>query len=511
MIINKKTYETLSQSIINHFNYVLIRFHITDNKMSSELILLQNIYSHLHHLKRHLYLPIYDANIYHRKSEKYIEHLQSIQNDKLFYINKVEFTQIMEMLKEKYPTFMEFLTNPQHIENEIALIKQTIDVIDKKLNTIQKKLNKLIDYSFTKNDIKELENYKAEKFQKYFNNYLNPIENETDIDVQLLDIKEEIAELTDKLKRLIDVRDIVPVDLEIGTLKKEIASLKHKEKLYEPITTQPKRQPKIITLEERENLQIDFFNSEDFKAHLEFEEQRLRRKNIEMYLLKEQLKDLLPFFTNKKEKDKEENIYIINSNEDFEEQREILKREAYKKIYEINYKLFLESGKLPPKLNTYSQNLYARFQREIITINLYSLEHPYSMENEVKEALSKIYEKADRQFNYLLANEDICMSSINLEEIEEEIKYNYSQNREFFNNLQSLGIDGSDWQEKAIKMDIEIPYEMVFGEEVEYLENIADKIEIFQDDITIKEFNNFLQDNSLNKFNTNSDTHTMSI
>jgi len=511
MIINKKTYQSLINGIINQFDYVLIRFHITDNKISSELIVLQDIKPYLYHLKKHLYIPIFDTNIYHKSSEDYIKHLQIIKNDKLSYIDNVEFSNIISMLKKEYPIFIDFIINAENIEAEITIIKKTADAIKIKLNNIQKKLNKLTDYSFTKANPKELEKFKINKFQEYLDNYLNPIQTDIEINEDLLDLTEQLSELKDKLEKLNKVREFAPVDFEIGKLKTDIKEVKKKIVLLKQQefnnNTIPSAKPKKITsIQQREDLKQEFLNSAEFQLDLEIEKNSLIKNNIWLYLEKESLQNLIHLFI-------DDTNHLISSNKNFEEKKPLLVEEAYKKLYPIYKNDYNKTGKLPPKLKTYSQNIYAKFQREILTINLYTLEHTYNMNEEVKQALTNVYNKSDRQFNNLASNEDTCMNIIDLEAIEDEIKYNeskdYSIKTNFSNHLSSLGIEGSDWQEKAKDLDIEIPYENILGKEVEYLEDIASEIQIFQDDITMQEFNYFLENNSLNKFNTNKRTNTI--
>jgi len=499
MIINKKTYQTLIHQLINHFDYILIRFHIKDNQISSELVVLQNIEPYLYHLKKHLYIVIYDAKKYHKKSENYIEYLQSIKENKLSYIDSLEFSYIVDMLNKDYPTFEDFLYNAEIIENEIAIIKKTTDDIKSKLSTIQKKLNKLVDYSFTKGDMKELENFKIEEFQKYLTNHLNPEKVEIKIDENLLYIKEQISELKEKLQKLIDVREIAPVDIQISEIKKQISKLKKEEQFYKNDEEVVENKPKPITLKERETLKNDYLNSNEFKVLLEIKKQELRRKNIELYLQKEQIKELTHLFI-------DDYKHLISNNKKFETAKPTLIKEVYKKHYSLNKDIFIKQGKIPPKIKTYSKNIYSVFQREIITINLYDLEYTYNMEPEVEQALKKVYDKSDRQFTNLYSNEEIILKIFDLEALEAQIEHtshnDFNVNRDFFNSLITMGIEGNDWQEQAKEQGIEIPYEHIFGEEVEYLEDIASEIEIFRDDITINQFNDFIKNNSLNNFHT---------
>lgn len=499
MIINKKTYQTLIHQLINQFDYILIRFYIVDNKISSELIVLQDIEPYLSHLKKHLYIVIYDAKKYHKKSENYIDYLESIKNKKFFNIDNLEFSYIIDMLEREHLDFNSFLHNSEIIENEIAIIKKTTDDIKSKLTTVQKKLNKLVDYSFTKGDLKELENFKMEEFQTYLTSHINPVNEEIKIDKKLLHIREQISDLKNKLKKLIDVREIAPVDLQIGEIKKEISNLKKEEKLYKTDEEPKENKSKSITLKERETLKNDYLNSNEFKLSLDIKMHELRRKNIELYLQKEQIKELTHLFI-------DDSTHLISNNKMFETAKPTLIEEVYQKHYSLNKDIFLSQGKIPPKIKTYSQNIYSVFQREIITINLYDLEYTYGMDVDIEQALKKVYDKSDRQFKNLYSNEDICMNILDLEEIEAQIKHtsqnDFNVNSDFFNHLISLGIEGNDWQEKAKKKAIEIPYEHILGEGVEYLEDVANQIEIFKDDITINQFNDFIENNSLNNFNT---------
>lgn len=520
MIINKSNYEELVNLTINHFNYVLLKFSINDNKVSSELVMLEEIKEELDYIGRNLYIVIYDRERYLQKRDYYLKYLNSIVDTELKNINKYELLKILSMLKENYPTFDDFLEYKEVIIKEILIIKESYKYVRVQIDKLQKKFNKLIDYSFTRNDIKHLEKYSLSLAEDYLFNYSEREEILEPTDIDEIEIQSKITMITEEIEikeKKLEAYELLKEEqafaFEIMESKKVIRGLKEERlELKKVLLSSTKRVPK--TFKDVEKIKKDYLNSDEYRIDMEAEKNKLILKNINQFLASKEfieLKELKPMFIKKIENSlkyeyqdesrNEEMVFesyepILKSNSDFEK----MKYKFIDLLIDIRYKKhkqkYMNVVNFTPAQLREPTNIYSRFQREIITINLYNLSTPYKMTDEIKAIFEVLYTKSDKQFKKLSFTDDINNKILERDFLREEEQKSREVSIDFYKDLLSMGIDGNDWQEQANRKGIHIPYNhLLLDEESEF-------VDTFTESICHSEFSEFIEERELNEFNT---------
>ena len=250
----------------------------------------------------------------------------------------------------------------------------------------------------------------------------------------------------------------------------------------------------IKEMSDKYRLRKEFLQSQDYKDSYSVEYIRLAQKNYIHYLYQIGLPFLIKYFF------KNEDSFINNeiveveelafsNNKMFEDKKQEMIETAYKELYKINYLDSLEQGSPSKAKKQDSIKIYSRIQREFNTINLYSLDYTYTMNNKVKSIFTKLYSEIGKHTLNTLdtTDEEDIINDIYQETLYQEdllsmfIQHNEAEDKKLNNTLKKLikmGITDNDWQERAREEGIEIPND--FLDESELYSDIYEDIETFQ-------------------------------
>jgi len=292
-----------------------------------------------------------------------------------------------------------------------------------------------------------------------------------------------IGNLQKKLSKLID----------FALLSKDIQRLSD---FTENQITQFLKQKQPKDIDEKFKLRSEFLQSRKYKDAYSGEYDTLARKNYKHYIEQESrgLLSLLDiFFVN--------NELAITNNKMFEDKKQELIELTYKQLYKMNYAQLLEQGSPSKTKLTDAIKIYSRIYREFNTINLYSLDFTYDMNDNIKSIFTKLYSEIGKHtLNTLEINDETSLlNEIYQENLYQEdllslfIQHNQEEDEELQSTLKKLielDITGSDWQERAEEIGIEIPYDYIDESEIyQYQEERRETFYEFIQDKTLKDVN----------------------
>jgi len=255
-----------------------------------------------------------------------------------------------------------------------------------------------------------------------------------------------------------------------------------------------KKKPKDI--DEKFKLRSEFLQSREYKDAYSGEYDRLARNNYKHYIEQENrgLLSLLDIFF-------VDNELVITNNKMFEDKKQELIELTYKQLYEMNYAQLLEQGSPSKAKLTDAIKIYSRIHREFNTINLYSLDFTYDMNDNIKSIFIKLYSEIGKHtLNTLEINDETALlNEIYQENLYQEdllslfIQHNQEEDKKLQSTLKKLielDITDSDWRERAEEIGIEIPDDYIDESEIyQYQEEQRETFYEFIQDKTLKDVN----------------------
>lgn len=348
------------------------------------------------------------------------------------------------------------------------------------LKNLLKKINNLNKFELKKIIVMLTTHYPT--YQDFIDNKNQIIEHILLIRQTSLEAQKKIETLQKKLLKLINFAHIRNDEKELYAFESEKVKIHLENK-------------KAQTINEKFEIKEKFLQSQEYKTAYNAEYSRLAIKNYTIYLRDTRMLFLLDRFY----KDGE---LAFTNNKMFDDKKQELTEIAYKHLYKNNYEALLSQSS-PSKLKLQdASKIYSQLEREFNSINLYRLEHTYSMGVEVRETFSRLYDEIGKHtLNTLdITNEtaiyfsDLYQKTLYNEELSSMLDgHNQTIQKKFtktMDKLIELGITDNDWQEKAAELDIEIPDDTFMEEsELEYLD--TDGYEEREN------FENFIKDNKL--------------
>ena len=503
MILSERDFNIIKEEIFwgDSFEYIYLHFIKSQNSNDIQLQILYlksdecvNEFSFM--------LPIFSRQRFIEKCDKPVEYISSLNIHylplltKKYLLKELEkILQDLSILENNEDLFYIFIDKKALIIEEFTIVLETINQIEKSLQTILKKLSKS-DFNLPKSKQKELEKKRQLLFDKY-------IEKLTQTDTTSIlennQLSKTINILSSEIKKLKEVFGLIPSSTEI----EQIISKKEQElKKLEQRQYQLKQYNKKSDITSLVDLEEEFFTSEEFQNQMEVEKDTLYQSWLENLLIKESLKELFLFFY-----DEENSTFLINSEELFKKVYEKMFAVAFEKFFTANSKnrIYILQKTKQSKI---ANDIYLKFERELILDNIYRLNFSNTIPQSQQKLFQLLYEK-NRRFNYLQHDQDLedyLNTKEMVEKIEEEASsLYYKKQREVYQYLNSLGIDGNDWQEEASRRGIQINYDLLLKDYEDVRIKIEDIVKqtSFGENPTFEEFEYFLENNNLNKFKSN--------